>query len=443
MNRRDFLALSASGIASAMLPLRSWGADSGAPDYKCLVNIFLFGGMDAFNLVVPTSTAEYNVYANSRQNLAIQNSDLLSITPDNPDGASYGFHPSALALRDLFEAGDLAVVANIGPLIEPTTKDAYLSQSVALPPQLFSHNDQQDQWHSLKGKLPLSTGWAGRIADLMSNTVQNQTLALNTSLSGTTLFQAGETSIPYTLGTNGANTYNALGRKTQFGVARRVAFEEYLNRGFSNLHARALAEVHQRSIGTADQVNEALALAPELNTPFPDSSLGRQLQTIARLIAVKDEFNMSRQIFFAATGGFDTHDDQNQVQPGLIQNVSDSLGAFNAALTEISQSNNVVTFTQSDFGRTLTSNGDGTDHGWGSHQLVSGAAVRGRSIYGTMPILEIGGVDDATGGRIIPTTSADQYAATLARWFGISESNLAQIAPSIGNFTNQDLGFIT
>jgi uncharacterized protein (DUF1501 family) len=399
--------------------------------------------MDAFNLVVPTSTAEYNVYANSRQNLAIQNSDLLSITPDNPDGASYGFHPSALALRDLFEAGDLAVVANIGPLIEPTTKDAYLSQSVALPPQLFSHNDQQDQWHSLKGKLPLSTGWAGRIADLMSNTVQNQTLALNTSLSGTTLFQAGETSIPYTLGTNGANTYNALGRKTQFGVARRVAFEEYLNRGFSNLHARALAEVHQRSIGTADQVNEALALAPELNTPFPDSSLGRQLQTIARLIAVKDEFNMSRQIFFAATGGFDTHDDQNQVQPGLIQNVSDSLGAFNAALTEISQSNNVVTFTQSDFGRTLTSNGDGTDHGWGSHQLVSGAAVRGRSIYGTMPILEIGGVDDATGGRIIPTTSADQYAATLARWFGISESNLAQIAPSIGNFTNQDLGFIT
>lgn len=151
---------------------------------------------------------------------------------------------------------------------------------------------------------------------------------------------------------------------------------------------------------------------------------------------------MSRQIFFAAAGGFDTHDDQNQVQPNLIQDLSDSLGAFNAALVEISQSDSVVTFTQSDFGRTLTSNGDGTDHGWGSHQIVTGSAVLGRNIYGTMPTLEIGGADDATGGRIIPTTSVDQYAATLARWFGVAESDLAQVAPNLGNFAGQNLGFL-
>ncbi|MFT4820656.1 MAG: hypothetical protein ACI9B8_001970 [Sulfitobacter sp.] len=442
MRRRKFLTLSASALASSMIPLRAFSADAGFSDYKCLVNIFLLGGNDAFNLVVPSSSAEYNIYAASRQNLAVPQADLLAINPSNPDGASYGFHPSASVLRDLFEAGDLAVMANIGPLIEPTTKDAYLSQSVALPPQLFSHNDQQDQWYTLRGKLSLSTGWAGRIADLLQSSTQAQQLALNTSLFGTTLFQASDTSVPYTVGVGGANTYGALDADAFLGSSRRAAFEAYLDRGFTNLHARALSEVHQRSLGTADQVNEALALVPQLATPFPDSSLGKQLNTIARLIAVKDEFAMSRQIFFAATGGFDTHDNQNQVQPNLIQDIADSVGAFNAALMEISQSDSVVTFTQSDFGRTLTSNGDGTDHGWGSHQIVTGSAVIGRDIYGTMPTLEIGGEDDATGGRIIPTTSADQYAATLARWFGVDESDLAQVAPNLGNFTSQNLGFL-
>jgi len=442
MHRRDLLRYCASALAGVTLPFPAFSAEAGTPGYKCLVNIFLFGGNDAFNLVVPRSDAEYNTYATSRQNLAVPQADLLAISPNNPDGASYGFHPSATSLQTLFETGDLAIIANTGPLIEPTTKDAYLAQSVALPPQLFSHNDQQDQWHTLKGKSPLNTGWAGRIADLMQNSTQDQLLALNTSIAGTTLFQAGATSTPYTVSVNGANTYGALDQGAQLGGARRTAFEAYLDRGFTNLHARALAEVHQRSLNTADKVNQALALVPQLTTPFPESSLGQQLNIIARLIAVKDQFAMSRQIFFAATGGFDTHDDQNQLQPGLIQNLSDSIGAFNAALAEIGQGENVVTSTQSDFGRTLTSNGDGTDHGWGSHQIVTGASVLGRRIYGNMPILEIGGENDATGGRIIPTTSADQYAATLASWFGIGAEDMDLVAPNLSNFTSKNLGFL-
>ena len=181
---------------------------------------------------------------------------------------------------------------------------------------------------------------------------------------------------------------------------------------------------------------------PELDTPFPESRLGRRLRIVARLLAVKDEFEVNRQIFYITTGGFDTHDDQNQDQPDLLMDLSDSIQAFQTAMTEIGLSDQVTTFTQSDFGRTLTSNGDGTDHGWGGHQLVAGGAVLGQRIFGTMPILEIDGADDVAGGRIIPTQSADQYAATLANWFGVDDSALDQIAPNLPAFNLRNLGFM-
>jgi len=445
MRRRHFLQLSAGALGLGMLgfnPRGAHGASAGLAGYKGLVNIFLLGGNDAFNMVVPRSDAEYNVYAASRQNLAISREDLLPIAPDNPDGAQYGFHPMLAGMKDLFDAGDLAVIANVGPLIEPVTKAQYIERSVQLPPQLFSHNDQQDQWQTLKGGSSLATGWAGRIADVLAGGTSNQLLPMNISTSGTVAFQAGETTVPYTVGTEGANAYGAFADDVQFGAERRAAFERLLAEHHDNLHARALIDVHDRSLATADLVNDALAIAPELSTEFPDSGLGAQMRIVARLLSVRDEFEASRQISFVATGGFDTHDDQVEAQPGLLGGVSEALTAFNAALAEIGLFDQVVTFTQSDFGRTLTSNGDGTDHGWGAHQIVSGGPVRGRQIFGTMPILEIGGNDDVRGGRIIPTQSADQYAATLARWFGVPDADLATIAPHLVNFATSDLGFL-
>ena len=446
INRRRFLNISGrtmlgAGLAS-LLPRQLVAADNGFSDYKCLVNIFLYGGNDSFNLVVPTSNAEYNVYAASRQNLAVEQLDLLAINPDNADGATYGFHPSAGALQSLFEAGDAAVIANVGPLIAPVTKEQYLSGAASLPPQLFSHNDQQAQWQSLKGDASLATGWAGRIADQLVAETADQLLALNTSTFGTNLFQAGAVSIPYSVSTTGANTYGAFGAEAALGAERRAAFESHIDSEFGNVHARALAAVHKRSLASADLVNQALAQAPDLATVFPASFLGAQLNIIARLIAVRDRFEMSRQIFFVGAGGFDTHDDQNELQPGLLSDVADSIQAFQLAMVELGVNDNVVSFTHSDFGRTLTSNGDGTDHGWGGHQIVTGGPVNGRQIYGQMPILEIGGDDDATGGRIIPTTSVDQYAGTLAEWFGVDTSALDTIAPSLSNFTTSNLGFV-
>lgn len=443
MNRRTFMQLAAITAGSAMgasLPLRA--SANGFADYRCLVNIFLFGGNDAFNMVVPRSTAEYNVYETSRQNLSIPRENLLAINPDNPDGADYGVHPAMTGLRDLFEQGDLAIVANVGPLIESTTLDQYRNGVVQLPPQLFSHNDQQSQWQTLKGRSSIVSGWGGRLADVMVSETEGQQLPVNISMQGTSAFQSGTNTIPYTMGEDGVNSYAVFGPDAGIGPQRREIFTRALARGFSNVHAQAYADVHSRALVLSDLVDDALTGAPELATEFPGSPLGRQLRTIARMLAVRTDFEACRQVFFAATGGFDSHDNQNRDQPGLLANVSDCLVSFNAAMTELGLQDQVVTFTQSDFGRTLTSNGDGTDHGWGSHQLVMGGPVSGRRIYGEMPILEIGGELDVRGGRLIPTLSSDQYAATLARWFGIADSDLALIAPHLDNFAVRDLGFL-
>jgi uncharacterized protein (DUF1501 family) len=224
---------------------------------------------------------------------------------------------------------------------------------------------------------------------------------------------------------------------------RRAAFEALLSENWRSVFSRAFARVHRRALDTADLVNAALATAPTLATPFPASRLAQQLAMVAKLIAVRDRLEMSRQIFFVAAGGFDTHDNQVTDQPNLLTDMSASIAAFHAASVELGVAGQVTTFTQSDFGRTLTSNGDGTDHGWGGHQLIAGDAVRGRDIYGRMPRLEIDGPDDVGGGRIVPTTSVDQFAATLARWFGVAEAQLDLIAPNLSNFAQRDLGFLT
>lgn len=448
MTRRRFMkALGAGGLAYAVghSPGTVWAQAAGVggfSDYKALVCVFLFGGNDSWSMLVPRSDAEYAAYAQSRQNLAIAQDQLLPVNALNGDGVLYGMHPAMQGLADLFETARCAVVANVGPLIVPTTKAQYAAGAVPLPPQLFSHNDQQGQWQSLRGLATSGSGWAGRIADVLAGQLPSQQLAVNISLSGNTLFQAGTVATPYVMGAEGATTFRGFG-STGAAAARQAAFENVVNAPHGTVYERAFADVQKRALEYASLVNDALAAAPPLTAPFPsDSQLATQLQTVARMIAVRERLGMSRQVFFVATGGFDTHDNQLEDQPGLLGDVSASLAAFHAATVELGVASSVTTFTQSDFGRTLTSNGDGSDHAWGGLQLVVGDAVRGRTLYGAYPVLEIDGPEDVGGGRFIPGVSADQYAATLARWFGVDSSQIATIAPSIGNFAETDLGFL-
>ncbi len=448
-NRRDFLKASSAAASAAFgsTPGLAYSqiVGGGAPfnDYRALVCVFLFGGNDSFNMLVPRSEAEYNVYAQSRQNLAIDQQDLLAINPLTSDGVQYGLHPSMSSLQSLFEQGSAAFITNVGPLVEPTSKDQFFNRSVALPPQLFSHNDQQDQWQSLKGSATSKTGWAGRIADLIRINVANQQMATNASLFGSNLFQSADETIAYVMGPTGPLQFEGFSQNpASILFQQRNAFTRVVDAEYASIYERGFAEIQRRAIDAADTLTAAIESAPTLNTIFPMSQLATQLSTVARLIAVRDRLQMQRQIFFVAAGGFDSHDNQNQDQPGLLADISESIAAFYRATDELGVAESVTTFTQSDFGRTLTSNGDGTDHAWGGNQLVLGAGVRGQDIYGTYPLLQIGGNDDVGGGRMIPTTSADQLAATLAKWFGIPDIDLDIVAPNIDKFAQRDLGFM-
>jgi uncharacterized protein (DUF1501 family) len=462
MKRRSLLKIAAAGgvaYAFGRLPdavyAQAVSSYARFADYKALVCVFLFGGNDSWNMVVPRSAAEYQAYQLARQNLAVEQGSLLPINPITAltGGAQLGLHPSMPEIAALFEQdGACAVVANVGPLITQTSLAQYQARSVSLPPQLFSHNDQQDQWQSLRGKNVSSTGWAGRIADALG-TQTGSALPLNVSLSGQALYQVGAATQPYVIGPTGPVNFAGLDGTDAASVARKAGFNTVLGASYGTVYERAFSGVQRRALDSAQTVNGALATVRAPNpapftTVFPASPLGTQLRTVAEMIAVRDAMQASRQIFFVATGGFDSHDDQVQDQPGLLANVSACLNAFYRATVEMGVAQSVTAFTQSDFGRTLTSNGDGTDHAWGGLQLVVGGAVRGHDVYGSYPVLRLGatlaadGADDVGGGRFIPTTSSDQYAATLARWFGVLEADLARVAPSIGNFAQRDLGFL-
>jgi uncharacterized protein (DUF1501 family) len=462
--RRKFMkAAAAGGLAYAFgrtagtVQAQSLGV-GGFNDYKALVCVFLAGGNDCWNMVVPTSTAEYNAYSRSRggeagvgSGLAIPQASLLPLSPQvaDPNGMTFGLHPAMTGLQSLFNSAHAGVVANIGPLIRPTTKAQYQTPGWELPPQLFSHNDQQDQWHSLRGRQLLKTGWGGRVADALLAQTATQQLPLAVSLSGQTLFEAGAAARPYVMGATGATNFAGFGA-AGVQLARRQAFQAVLDATLSSttntIYERAYATVQGSAVQFADRVNTALGQARSF-TALPDSgvtlsSLSTQLRTVAKMISVRSQLAMSRQIFFVQIGGFDTHDDLVTLQPNLLGDVSNSIRAFHDAVLEMGMDTAVTLFTHSDFGRTLTSNGDGSDHAWGGLQFVVGGAVRGATIYGDYPLLETGSALDVGGGRFIPTVSADQYAATLATWFGVADADLSRVSPNIGNFSQRNLGFM-
>ncbi|WP_347332866.1 DUF1501 domain-containing protein [Marinimicrobium locisalis] len=413
-------------------------------DYKALVCIFLYGGNDSYNMVVPYSSAEYDVYKAVRNNLAIPQAELLPITPTQGGAVQYGLHPRMSQAQQLFADGRLAVLANAGALIAPVSKADYQNRAVPLPPQLFSHNDQQTFMQSL-ARDNAKTGWAGRAADVMHSVNINQQLSMNISLSGSNIWQSGREVFPYSVSGHGVETFKYFDEASDDSaeVTRAQVFRTLMEGASSHIFQREYAAIQQRAWALSGELISALDAQPPLSTAFPsESKLAMDLKMVAKLISAREALDVKRQVYFVGFGDFDTHGDQNNRQPALFQQLSEAMGAFNSAMDELQLADQVTAFTMTDFGRTLTSNGDGTDHAWGGHQLIMGGAVNGSALYGTMPELHLNSDDDIGEGRIIPTTSIDQYGATLAHWFGLPSADFGGVFPNLGNFSQLDLGFM-
>ncbi len=454
--RRQFFRRSAcaavgmTAMGNTIFDLQRIAAAAPLGDYKSLVCVFLYGGNDGNNVIVPTAGADYTQYAAARAGLALPQSSLLPLHPlvASGDSREWGLHPSLAGVQGLFNAGRAAVVGNVGPLVAPLTRDEYLSRSVAVPPQLFSHSDQTVHWQTSVPDQPAKTGWGGRTADLLHSLNENARISMSISVAGTNTFQVGKVVTQYQVSPEGPVGLTSYVPATQGADAPSNAIRALLARTYGNLFERGYSGIFGRALDNQELLSGALTGAPAIATAFPQTDLGTQLQMIARLISVREALGLRRQVFFCSGQGFDTHGGQvgttalDGSHADLLGELDGALTAFQAAMTELNVADSVTAFTASDFGRTLVSNGDGSDHGWGSHHFVLGGAVRGGRIYGQLPTLAVDGPNDAGEGRWIPTTSVDEYSATLARWFGVAASDLPLVLPNLGRFATPDLGFM-
>ncbi|MBT9458168.1 MAG: DUF1501 domain-containing protein [Burkholderiaceae bacterium] len=416
-----------------------------ASDYKALVCIFLMGGNDGHNMVVPLSPAAFNAYKAARPGLALPDNSatLLSVAARN--GVPYGLNSGLSALHPLWAQQKLAVVANMGMLVRPTTRAQYLAASVNLPSNLFSHSDQIVQ---MQAGDPIGaaggTGWAGRIADASLARNSGTTFPPSISVAGSALFCAGKTVQSASLLPGFDLTPDGMAAwPASAAAAKAKALQEILALD-SGL---AMVQTANRVRQDASALNGLLKAAGSgggLGTAFPGTGLGQQLKQVAQIIKLRASTGVGRQVFFCSLGGFDTHSGQSWQQWDLLRQLSEAILAFYNATGEMGVANQVTTFTASEFGRSLQPSGTGTDHGWGNHQLLVGGAVRGGDLYGTFPTPALGGADDAgSRGVLIPTTALDQFGATLARWFGLSPAALLTVFPNLGNFATSDLGFMS
>ena len=445
--RRTFIrqaacaALTTSGLLNTIFDLRRLSAATYADttDYKALVCLFLFGGNDANNVVIPHDNAGYASYAAARGILAIPQASLLPLTLPNGDGRDFAFHPNLAELQALFNQGHLGIVSNVGTLVAPVTRAQYLAGGAAVPTQLFSHADQSVQWQTSVPDQISKTGWGGRMADVLQSLNANSKISLNISIAGTNTFEVGNTVLPYNISSNGSVGLAGFDNSANANV-RLQAFKDLLALPHHNLLEQAYSDTVSRSIAANELLTTALAGLPALQSVFPATALAQQLSMVAKLIAARTNLSMQRQIFFCSVGGYDTHGDQLTGQSNLFTELSQALNAFYSATTELGVAQQVTTFTASDFGRTYPTNGSGSDHGWGSHQFVLGGAVQGGRLFGTFPTLAVNGPDDTGQGRWIPTTSVDEFSATLATWFGVSASELSTVLPNIGRFAHPNIG---
>ena len=488
--RRDFLkktgcALSMAamatqfehfGLMSALAQKVDDNADAAPPsDYRALVCIFMSGGNDGNNLIIPnhssTSVSNYNSYYTARnpQNMAIAQSSLLPINVPRMGNLTYGLHPSLgpvptlgginNGIHELWAQGKVAAVTNVGTLVVPTTKAQYQTRTVPLPYQLFSHSDQVSQIQSGLAGTTSYTGWGGKLADRMTaSNNPSGLIPMVTSIKGASLFTAGHDTLALAIADSGTSLTQVLNPQgfdsSSASTARKTAFNDLRGIDLENKYVEAASGITDQAI----QANQVLNSFQEVTVTFPNTGLGRQLKQVARLIKKRADLSVNRQVFYCQIGGFDTHNQQINTQSNLFAEFSQAVRAFYDEMVVQGNQNNVTTFSMTDFGRTFNPAGvganAGTDHAWGNHLMVVGGAVASSDFYGTnttngtpFPTLQITGPDDADSnssarGKWIPTTSVEQYAATLARWYGLSESSMPQVFPNFNNFPNTNLGFL-
>ncbi len=445
LSRRNFIRAGAATVGTlALRPFSLLPAMAqSAGNYRALVCVFLFGGNDSNNTVVPMDDASFQAYTSIRGSLALTSSELTQ-TVLSVSNVPYAFHGKLAEVASMFSSKELAVVANAGSLVQPLTRAQYQAAQTPIPLNLFSHADQQLQWQTSIAQGNSPTGWGGRAADyLASQKINASNFPAFLSVAGNTLEGQGTATQPVAIAPGQALTLKGFS-STAASRARLNALTTLLTSDNGLSLAQAANNTMANSITDAAALEAALAKATALKTQFPSTSLGSQLQQVAEIIQVQPYLGMSRQIFFCSLGGFDTHAGELETHNNLYPQLSQALAAFYAATEELGVANNVTTFTESDFSRTFQpTTTDGSDHAWGSHHLVLGGAVQGGQIYGQFPQFELGGPNDTdTRGRWIPTTSIDQYGATLCSWFGVPDSALATIFPNLANFGSQKLGFL-
>lgn len=447
-------AVAGTALAGAPGMFTSHAADTS--DYRALVCVFLFGGMDSHDVVIPFEPAEYDSWRSirrsfvARQGSARDRASLLPLTRAGrpPDEAPrHALAPELAGIKRLYDAGDAAVIANVGPLVEPITRQAFEGGVARVPPRLFSHNDQQNIWQA-GAPEGAQFGWGGLFADAVLASGGNGNRAQFTTITTEEVgpFLTGRAASPFRIGINGAPQINIL---EEFADQSDPAFvgavrDQLAARSFAGGHVieRDIAAKFASGLDSNDFYGQALASGQPNFAGFGSGPLSAQLRAVANTIAVRGQLSASRQIFFVGLGGFDTHSAQAVDLPALLREIDSGVFAFHSAMVSLGLSQQVTVFTASDFGRTLAVNGDGTDHGWGGHHFVVGGAVQGGEIYGDIPPATIGHAQEVGGGRLIPSLAVDQYAAQLGRWFGLNSSEIASALPNLGRFPPPSWEFI-
>ncbi len=450
--RRAFLKRAAHvGLAGVAAPwainLASMGEAAAftASDYKALVCVFLYGGNDFGNTIIPFDNTNYAAYNTIRTGLQIPQANLastaLSPTAALPNAMQLALAPNLSALKPIFDAGKLAIQLNVGTLIQPTTLAQYNAKSVPLPPKLFSHNDQQSVWQSSKPEGSVQ-GWGGRLGDLGLTNNGSATFTC-ISVTGNSVFLAGQSAIPYQISTAGPVAVSGVKSGVYGSTACGTALQSLISQSRTHMLESEYNKITARSMAAQATSSLAFTGTPPYTQVFNTANpLAMQLQAVAKMIGARSTFGAKRQVFMVSMGGFDNHDFLATQHPTLMSNLGEALSQFYTATQQMGVDQSVTAFTASDFGRTYASNGDGSDHGWGSHHFVLGGAVNGKQFYGTAPQISVTSNDQVGQGRLLPSTAVDQYAATLASWFGVSNSELSLVVPNIVNYTTKNMGFV-
>ena len=461
-SRRAFLQrfgqLGLAGVAAPwavnLAAMGEAAAFNAGNDYKALVCVFLYGGNDHGNTLIRVDQAGYAAYAKMRQSLALGRASLEATTlapaSAQAEGRQFALAPQLAGLGRLFDAGALAIQQNVGPLLRPMSLPQYKQGAMPLPPKLFSHNDQQSVWQSSKPEGSVK-GWGGALGDLaLSSGASNATFAC-INASGNAVFLSGDSALAYRIGVDGSEQlrdFNNLWGACSNNATCINALRTLITQSRQHMLENELNRLMSRSLQASNVVQSALATAPEsLAASIPKSTLGKQLAMVARLIAGRNTIGVRRQVFLVSLGGFDNHSDLRKLHPPLLTELNNALVGFYETMKQLGLGQSVTAFTASEFGRCMVANGDGSDHGWGGTHFIIGDAVKGKDLYGSTPVYEQDAeFDPTTGhdigqGRLLPTTSVDQYAATLAKWFGVPDSDLPLVVPNIGSFSQRDLGF--